>query len=128
MHDTNTLAAIVAAGMWANPELAQSMSDAGADMPTIITAVAASARQQVEAIAGLPTRTEADEIMADLQAYFPGAVGLHDQYRAIEALQAQRDELLAALEMVMRRGRIDDSEEAMNRVATAIAKAKGGAA
>ena len=48
--------------------------------------------------------------------------------RAAEAeaarLREQRDELLAALEMVMRRGRIDDSEEAMNQVAAAIAKAK----
>lgn len=42
------------------------------------------------------------------------------------SLREQRDELLAALEMVMRRGRIDDSEEAMNQVAAAIAKAKGG--
>lgn len=42
------------------------------------------------------------------------------------SLREQGDELLAALEMVMRRGRIDDSEEAMNQVAAAIAKAKGG--
>lgn len=42
------------------------------------------------------------------------------------SLREQRDELLEALEMVMRRGRIDDSEEAMNQVAAAIAKAKGG--
>ena len=42
------------------------------------------------------------------------------------SLREQRDELLEALEMVMRRGRIDDSEEAMNQVATAIARANGG--
>ena len=42
------------------------------------------------------------------------------------SLREQRDELLEALEMAMRRGRIDDSEEAMNQVAAAIAKAKGG--
>lgn len=41
------------------------------------------------------------------------------------ALIAAAPELLAALEMVMRRGRIDDSEEAMNQVAAAINKAKG---
>ena len=41
-------------------------------------------------------------------------------------LRERREELLEALEMVMRRGRIDDSEEAMNQVAAAIAKAKGG--
>lgn len=40
-------------------------------------------------------------------------------------LIAAAPELLEALEMVMRRGRIDDSEEAMNQVAAAIAKAKG---
>ena len=40
-------------------------------------------------------------------------------------LIAAAPELLAALEMVMRRGRIDDSEEAMNQVAAAITKAKG---
>lgn len=33
--------------------------------------------------------------------------------------------MLEALQMVMRRGRIDDSEEAMNQVAAAIAKATG---
>lgn len=43
-------------------------------------------------------------------------------------LIAAAPEMLAALEMVMRRGRIDDSEEAMNQVAAAIAKAKGGEA
>lgn len=47
---------------------------------------------------------------------------------AVGDVVSQRDELLAALEMVMRRGRIDDSEEAMNQVAAAIAKAKGGEA
>ena len=40
-------------------------------------------------------------------------------------LIAAAPELLEALEMVMRRGRIDDSEEAMNQVAAAITKAKG---
>lgn len=40
-------------------------------------------------------------------------------------LIAAAAEILAALEMVMRRGRIDDSEEAMNQVAAAINKAKG---
>lgn len=39
-------------------------------------------------------------------------------------LIAAAPELLEALEMVTRRGRIDDSEEAMNQVAAAIAKAK----
>ena len=39
-------------------------------------------------------------------------------------LIAAAPELLAALEMVMRRGRIDDNEEAMNQVAAAITKAK----
>lgn len=39
-------------------------------------------------------------------------------------LIAAAPELLEALEMVMRRGRIDDSEEAMNQVAAAIAKVK----
>lgn len=60
----------------------------------------------------------------------PGCIATHVAVALgeYEALQAQRDELLAALEMVMRRGRIDDSEEAMNQVAAAIAKAKGGAA
>lgn len=40
-------------------------------------------------------------------------------------LIAAAPELLEALEMVMRRGRIDDSEEAMNQVAAAIAKSRG---
>lgn len=45
--------------------------------------------------------------------------------KADARLIAAAPELLTALEMVMRRGRIDDSEEAMNQVAAAINKAKG---
>ena len=44
--------------------------------------------------------------------------------KANARLIAAAPELLEALEMAMRRGRIDDSEEAMNQVAAAIAKAK----
>lgn len=44
--------------------------------------------------------------------------------KANARLIAAAPELLEALEMVMRRGRIDDSEEAMNQVAAAITKAK----
>lgn len=45
--------------------------------------------------------------------------------KANARLIAAAPDLLDTLEMVMRRGRIDDSEEAMNQVAGAIAKARG---
>lgn len=48
-----------------------------------------------------------------------------DEAHANARLIAAAPEMLEALEMVMRRGRIDDSEEAMNQVAAAITKAKG---
>lgn len=101
MHNNNTLAAIVAAGMWANPTMTQDMSNAGANLDTIVAGIAASAHMQATAITCHPTTSDADAIVADLQEYFPGAVGLHDCYRAIEALQDQRDELLAALELAV---------------------------
>lgn len=37
------------------------------------------------------------DALSDLQAYFPKAETLHDCYRGIEALEKQRDELLATL-------------------------------
>lgn len=54
------------------------------------------------------------------------SIAIQDELRAMlyTAPPAAAPELLEALEMVMRRGRIDDSEEAMNQVTAAIDKAK----
>lgn len=95
--------------------LARAVPEAGAGVAERIVAC-------VNACEGLLTTTLSEGGLGCIATNVAVALGEY------EALQAQRDELLAALEMVMRRGRIDDSEEAMNQVAAAIAKAKGGAA
>jgi len=43
------------------------------------------------------TYREYAEMIRDLQGYFPDATGMHAVYKGIEALEAQRDKLVAEL-------------------------------
>jgi type I site-specific restriction endonuclease len=47
------------------------------------------------------TYAEVNGWIEDFQEYFPGATGLHDVFRGIEALENQRDDLLAELAALM---------------------------
>lgn len=64
---------------------------------------------------GMPLHRNLDEVAPDRFAN-----GL-----ANARLIAAAPEMLEALEMVMQHGRIDDSEDRLNTVASAIAKARG---
>lgn len=69
------------------------------------------------------------DTLSDLQAYFPKAETLHDCYRGIEALEKQRDELLAALDSMMRDTGLVSlmRPDEVERNIAAIATANGGA-
>lgn len=66
------------------------------------------------------------DTLSDLQAYFPKAETLYDCYRGIEALEQQRDELLAALESLMA-AHGEQLDAAFAQAQAAIAKARGAA-
>ena len=52
--------------------------------------------QELEALRD-ETYQEVNGWIEDFQEYFPGAKGLHDVFRGIEALEDQRDKLVAEL-------------------------------
>lgn len=52
--------------------------------------------QELEALRD-ETYAEVNGWIEDFREYFPGATGLHDVFRGIEALEAQRNKLVAEL-------------------------------
>ena len=52
--------------------------------------------QELEALRD-ETYAEVNGWIEDFREYFPGATGLHDVFRGIEALEDQRDKLLAEI-------------------------------
>lgn len=95
------------------------------------TGVAIDAYKMADAMldAGQPQENEAEGLLKGFMAYFPEATTAHEGYIALERLEQQRDDLLAALKTVIFGWEAGlDVFGGIQHARAVVAKVEGGAA